>query len=315
MPTKTVGFKRKIIKSPKTPASEDSLPFLQIGIVSGIVYTLIAISVLLIRRKVTRKLMKKSESPTVTTDYSISVTNLQTVINSVMGISKHAEFLIESSSIAKYKKIASGGGGELFLARIMNSTLAEKVGDTVIQKIVFIQNQTTEDAFYQEVGIMIMLSSFPHFCKIIGYTEKPLSLVLKYYPDGSLFDWLRKNASDKTIKIKILKETAEALSIMHSHYLAHCDLKSQNVLIEVTHGIPCCYLTDFGITQILSDQIVAVRMFNIINLRGLSINFVAPEAFNAFRDKIYIGVDFKKYDMYSFACVTYEVLVKKFPWM
>ncbi|KAI3655517.1 hypothetical protein MP638_004115, partial [Amoeboaphelidium occidentale] len=51
-------------------------------------------------------------------------------------------------------------------------------------------------------------------------------------------------------------------------------------------------------------------MFNIINLRGLSVNFAAPEAFNAFRDKIYTGVDFKKYDMYSFACVTYEVLVK-----
>jgi serine/threonine protein kinase len=110
-----------------------------------------------------------------------------------------------------------------------------------------------------------MLSSFPHFCKIIGYTEKPLSMVLKYYPEGSLFDWFHKNASDKTVRIKILKEIAKALSTMHSHYLAHCDLKSQNVLIEVSQGIPSCFLTDFGITQILSDQIVAARMFNIIN--------------------------------------------------
>jgi serine/threonine protein kinase len=102
---------------------------------------------------------------------------------------------------------------------------------------------------------------------------------------------------------------------MHSHYLAHCDLKSQNVLIEVFQGIPSCFLTDFGITQILPEQIVAARAFNIINLRGLSVYFAATEAFAAFREKMYIGIDFKKFDIYSFACVTYQILARKFPWI
>jgi serine/threonine protein kinase len=101
---------------------------------------------------------------------------------------------------------------------------------------------------------------------------------------------------------------------MHEHFLAHCDIKTQNVLVEVNASVPSCYLTDFGITQILSEKIIATKSFNVINLRGLSVQYAAPEAFLNFRSKNYIGVDFKKYDVYSFACVAYEVLGRKFPW-
>ncbi|KAI3655523.1 hypothetical protein MP638_006936, partial [Amoeboaphelidium occidentale] len=234
--------------------------------------------------------------------------------NSVMGISKHAAFLISSSGIAKVRKIASGGGGELFIAKIMDPILSKKVGEIVIQKLVFIKNNRIEEAFHQEVGIMIMLSSFPHFCEIIGYTEKPYSLVLKYYPTGSLHDWLRKCRYGKDISTQILKEITTALNVMHSHYLAHCDLKSQNVLVEETNGVPSCYLTDFGITQILSEEILASKAFNIINLRGLSVSYAAPEAFSNIRSKKYTRNDFTKYDIYSFACVAFEVIMRKVPW-
>ncbi|KAI3655803.1 hypothetical protein MP638_005871, partial [Amoeboaphelidium occidentale] len=90
---------------------------------------------------------------------------------------------------------------------------------------------------------------------------------------------------------------------------------TQNVLVEVNAGVPTCYLTDFGITQILSEKIIATKSFNVINLRGLSVQYSAPEAFSNFRSKNYSGVDFKKYDVYSYACVVCEVLARKFPWM
>jgi serine/threonine protein kinase len=101
---------------------------------------------------------------------------------------------------------------------------------------------------------------------------------------------------------------------MHCYYLAHCDLKPQNVLVEVVDGIPTCYLTDFGITQVLSETILASRAFNVINLKGLSVFYAAPEAFTWFRTKIYTGVDFKKFDVYSLACVVLELLTRKTPW-
>lgn len=114
--------------------------------------------------------------------------------------------------------------------------------------------------------------------------------------------------------VKLLMELAEAIETMHSHFLAHCDIKTQNVLVQVENGVPACYLTDFGITQILSDRIVASKLFNVMNLRGLSVQYASPEAFTNFSSKALGGTDFKKYDVYSFACVMYEVLTRKEPW-
>jgi serine/threonine protein kinase len=241
-------------------------------------------------------------------------TDLETVVNTVVGLSKHAAYMVANSNVATIKKLASGGGGEIFLARVMNAFLTEKTGNLVIQKIVFIKNSKSEEAFYQEVGIMIMLSPFPNFCRIIGLTEKPASMILQYYPDGSLQSWIQGNRYDRGAIAKISKEISSALIIMHSHYLAHCDIKPQNVLVEIVEGIPTCFVTDFGITQILSDKILASRDFQVTNLRGLSVPYAAPEAFSFFINREFFGADLKKFDIYSFAYVVLELLTRKMPW-
>jgi serine/threonine protein kinase len=262
------------------------------------------------------KIASKSASPTIisTADSTFTDMDLQTVVNSVMGISKHAEYIIDNSVVAKVKKIATGGGGDLFLCKVMDPRLVKTTGDFVVQKLVFVNNKLKEEAFYQEVGIMIMLSSFPHFCRIIGYTEKPLSIIMGYYLEGSLFDWIRNRSLSRSIAIQILQEVSRALKVMHSYYLAHCDLKSQNILVEIVNGIPAFRLTDFGITEILSERIIASKAFRVVNLRGLSILYSSPEAFICYKTKSYAGVDFKKFDIYSFACLSYEVLTQKSPW-
>lgn len=265
-------------------------------------------------RKKRRNFFKEPLQSDTGAESSTTVTDLQTVINSVMGISKHAAYIINHSSIAKVRKLTAGGGGELYLAKLMEASLSSKYGNDVIQKIVFIKGQATEEAFFQEVGIMITMSKLPHICQIIGYTEQPASIILKYYPDGSLFDWLRGNQHGNRIMVKIIREVSLALNSMHSHYLAHCDLKSQNILVEVVDGVPSCFLTDFGITQVLSLNIVASKMFNVTNLRGLSVHYASPEAFRNFRSKRYDRVDFRMYDIYSLGCLKYEIMMRKAPW-
>ncbi|KAI3655739.1 hypothetical protein MP638_007033 [Amoeboaphelidium occidentale] len=247
-------------------------------------------------------------------DTSTTVTDLQTIVNSVMGISKHAAFIINHSAIAKVRKLTSGGGGELFIAQVMNPSLMKKFGGTVIQKVIFIKSQAIEEAFHQEVGVMITLSKFPHFCQIIGYTEHPASIILKYYPDGSLYDWIRRNHFGRKNFVKIAKEISLGLNTMHSYYLAHCDLKPQNILVEVDNEVPSCFLTDFGITQVLSMNIVASNLFSVTNLRGLSVHYASPEAFTNFRTKKHVSVDFKKYDIFSFGCLLYELFIRRSPW-
>lgn len=249
-----------------------------------------------------------------TVEPSYMAENENTVVNTSMGLSKHAALEIPSSSIAQLKKIAAGGGGEFSLAKLMDPALIKKYGENVIQKVVFIKSKMNEEAFRQEVGIMVMLSTYPHFCQIIGYTVKPLAMILKYYPAGSLDKWMANNNYNNMILLKIVREIGKALDTMHSHYLAHCDVKPQNVLVDFVNGVPTCYLTDFGITQILSGKVIASKMFNVVNLRGLSIQYAATEAFQNFRNKKYDHVDFKKYDIFSFACVMYELLTRSTPW-
>jgi serine/threonine protein kinase len=285
-----------------------------VAITLALIILVICVYVLL--KQKSKKIVSQTEPSAIVsgTASSQTIVDLETIVNSVMGISKHAAFLVESSAIAQVKKIAAGGGGELFLAKIMDPTLRKKHGDSLIQKIVFIKIKASEEAFYQEVGILIMLSTFPGFCQIIGYTENPSSMLLKFYSDGSLFDLIRRRQLGTITHVKLLIDVSAALNVMHSHYLAHCDIKTQNVLVELDNGIPGCFLTDFGITQILSDKIIASRSFNVINLRGLSVFYAAPEAFTCFREKNYARTDFKKYDLYSFGCLIYEILTRKSPW-
>jgi hypothetical protein len=65
-----------------------------------------------------------------------------------------------------------------------------------------------------------------------------------------------------------------------------------NVLVKVSNAIPTCFIADFGITQVLSESIIAAKNFHIMNLRGLSAHYSAPEAFTWFRTKSFLGVDF-----------------------
>ncbi|KAI3656639.1 hypothetical protein MP638_007413 [Amoeboaphelidium occidentale] len=314
--TNTISKKTRMIKGTfsNSSASIQNEVMVYVVLAVGLIILMFSICFVLKYRNTKEAVSLKTLQNTNATEENLFATDLATVVNSVMGISKHAAFLMENSLIAKTKKIATGGGGELFLAKLMGSSLRAKHGDAVIQKVIFITNRSTEEAFYQEIGIMIMLAAFPSFCSFIGYTENPKSIVLKYYPDGSLYEFLCKNKIGKNSALKILKELSKALHTMHSHFLAHCDLKTQNVLVEVNAGLPSCYLTDFGITQILSEKIIATKSFSVINLRGLSVQYAAPEAFSNFRSKNYSGVEYKKYDVYSYACVLYEVLARKFPW-
>ncbi|KAI3656186.1 hypothetical protein MP638_002323 [Amoeboaphelidium occidentale] len=205
--------------------------------------------------------------------------NENTAVNTSMGLSKHGVLVLEPSLFAQIKKLAAGGGGEVFLAKTMDTRLRQKDGDMVIQKVVFGNSQATEESFHQEVAIMVILSKYSYFAQIIGYTVLPLTMIMN------------------TLKYQFVKEIAYALNTMHSDDLAHCDLNTQNILVGIQNNTPVCCLTDFGITQVLSEKIVAVKMFNVVNVRGLSITYASPEAFSNFGSKN-SKADFRKYDVY-----------------
>ncbi|KAI3655723.1 hypothetical protein MP638_006775, partial [Amoeboaphelidium occidentale] len=242
-------------------------PLLNIELAFNILLVLITLSIFLTsigKYKLVRVNIDEDES---LKDIGLTETDLKTFVNVSIGISKHVVLELSLESIATSKKLAAGGGGEVFLAKLMESLLRAKFGEVVVQKIIFTASKCLEDAFYQKIGIVIMLLSFPHFCRILVYTENPMSIIQEYYPH-----------------------------------------------VKVAEGISSFVITDFGITQVLSESIIAARSFNIIYFRGLAVHFAAPEAFKSFRTNNYSKISFKMFDVFSFGCLTYEVQTSKMPW-
>lgn len=279
-------------------------------------FIFLGLFVMYIRRKSSKEGAVLDSSVTDFTDLrNITFVTERTAFNTFMGLSGRADLLMPIEFVAPVKQIAKGGGGSLHVAKLMNPAYESKYGEQVIQKFVFIKGVQSERAFYQEVAIIGSLMQYPNIVQMIGYTEKPPSIILKYYPSGSLDSWLRENRlSFKTI-LKIMREVSGAINTMHSHFLAHCDLKSANVLVEVDNRkSPTCYLTDFGITQVLSDVAVAAKSFDISMVKGVSIPYAAPEAISFFRKRHKGPPDFKLFDIFSLGCVFYEVTTRKQPW-
>jgi serine/threonine protein kinase len=174
-------------------------------------------------------------------------------------------------------------------------------------------------AFNQEVSLMEFFADSPFIAKLVGFSKEPVCLIMKLYPFGSLDTWAEKNPEvingRNSIKIAICKDVADGIAVMHSRQVAHCDLKPQNILVEVQKDRPHFLLTDFGISKILTDEYLASAAFQIRNLRGLTVSYAAPDALQRFRQKAPCrAIQEKAGDLYSYACVIYFVLSLVSPW-
>jgi serine/threonine protein kinase len=285
---------------------------------AGVVIIILLVLACWLRRKdsnvTTSPLDSMAKSGVTDSEATNTNTMLRTLVPTTMGLSMHAQLEINPVYISRGSLLAKGGGGYLYNAKLIGQGLIALHGENVVQKLVTVSGRSARESFDQEVAIMAMLSTFPHFCKLVGYTLNPLSMILKYYPSGSLDAWITRHTYGKRVALQLVYEISKAVFIMHSNFLAHCDLKTQNVLVESKDGDIHAYVTDFGITQVLSEKILAAKLFSVINLRGLSVRFASPEAFRAFKTKDYTKSDFKMYDIYSLACVMVELLTRKLPW-
>lgn len=112
---------------------------------------------------------------------------------------------------------------------------------------------------------------------------------MKYYPMGSLSRYILNNNRDlraypytKRQVIALISGCAEAYSALHAAGISHNDVKPDNVLLEydASRRLLMPVVTDFGIARLLSDVELHVKAFQTGNLRGMSVNFAAPEVFD-----------------------------------
>ena len=184
--------------------------------------------------------------------------------------------------------LVQGGGGTVYTGTAFADDISKYGSKIIVKKFNEPQNQNDTDLFYQEISIMYMLRENLNIAKLAGFSVEPYySLVMKFYQLGSLDKWLgdSENFRTKSGVLFFTKDICEGVKYMHKNGLAHCDLKPQNILLDSdSSGNIFCVITDFGITRVVNKDIIKVRAFRAIAVRGASIAFASPETLMYFNN-------------------------------
>ncbi|RIA81698.1 kinase-like domain-containing protein [Glomus cerebriforme] len=133
------------------------------------------------------------------------------------------------------------------------------------------------------------------------YDDEEYGIVMKYCPQNSLSNYLiigwRRIYWD--IKLKILRDIAYGLYILHNNDLIHGDLHSGNIMIDDSDDLNIAWIGDLGFCR---DEEVWRKNCDINGV----IAFTAPEIFK--------GLPYtKKADIYSFGVIMYHISTNRPP--
>jgi serine/threonine protein kinase/tetratricopeptide (TPR) repeat protein len=197
------------------------------------------------------------------------------------------------------RELGRGGMAVVYLANDV------KHGRHVAVKVLLPELAATlgGDRFLQEIRVTAKLTH-PHILTLIdsGEADGLLYYVMPYVEGESLRDRLKR---EKQLRVedalRIAEQVASALAFAHRHEVIHRDIKPENILLH--EGV--AMVADFGIA-------LAVKAAGGERLTetGLSIGtpeYMSPEQVAGERD-----IDARS-DIYSLACVLYEMLAGQPP--
>jgi eukaryotic-like serine/threonine-protein kinase len=197
------------------------------------------------------------------------------------------------------KEIGEGGMATVFLAR--DTRHERKVAIKVLHED--LGAAVGAERFRREISIATSLTH-PHILTLYDSGEAAGSLfyVMPFIEGESL---RHKMDREKQLPIdealKITGEVASALGYAHKKGIVHRDIKPENILLEAGHAI----VADFGIARA-----VQADGGGALTKTGMSLGtptYMSPE--QAFAEKDIDG----RSDMYSLACVLYEMLTGEPP--
>jgi serine/threonine protein kinase len=209
--------------------------------------------------------------------------------------------------------IGQGSMGEVYLAE--NTQTLRQVAIKVIQNGFQAEpdEAALDEAFNAFQREMKMISQFDH-AHILPYyhfdkltTDEGLLfyMVMRYYADGSLTDWLARRGTDLlTIQDvgHLIAPVASALQLAHDYGITHGAVKPSNLLIALNSDHPAypdLLLGDFSLSTALAPILADTNA-----VRG-NYAYMAPEQWQ--------GQTVPATDQYSLAIVVYQLLTGEVP--
>ncbi|KAI3653284.1 hypothetical protein MP228_001231 [Amoeboaphelidium protococcarum] len=230
------------------------------------------------------------------------------------------------------QQLGEGGFATVYTGRLLNQEAMQRAGsDIVAVKVLkssasFDQAASEEDnqqAFIQEVSLLNFFSNNRLFVKLVGYSQNPNTIVMKYYPYGNLEDVLIGRSTyamwSLDLMIPLFCDIVEALSEMHKNGFVHSDIKPANILLNQDAGDQRFYavISDFGVTQIVSNKAMLVQAFHVSKLEGASLKYAAPELLHKLQGELNADElsELKlSWDVYALAILGYEMITCSPAW-
>ena len=191
-------------------------------------------------------------------------------------------------------EIGKGKFSKVFLG--IHEKTKEKVAIKQIPKI----GEQNLNSVYDEIKIHKKLIH-PYLCKMYSVIENPdyLFIVTEYCGGGEIFKKIAEEIDhfEEAQACKIFSQILSGLEYMHNNYIAHCDIKLENMLFDEYGDAK---LTDFGLSKSFEGDINFTKV-------GMSPMYAAPEIFK--------GKEFKgrNSDIWSMGVCLYLMVCGDFP--
>jgi serine/threonine-protein kinase len=193
-------------------------------------------------------------------------------------------------------EIGRGGMAIVYAAREV------RLGRCVAVKVLApdVATPTAVTAFRREATRTLHLEH-PHILPIFdaGDAEGLPFYVMRYVRGGSLRRRLEREGRLRLPEtVRIIRQTAAALEHSHEQRILHCDVKPENILLDGDH----VYLVDFGVSRAVHANALPWEPGFATESGGGTARYMSPE--QALDEQVIDG----RTDLYSLACVAYEML-------
>jgi serine/threonine-protein kinase len=211
--------------------------------------------------------------------------------------------LNQLESLGRYELVRELGRGGMSIVYLARDT---ELGRKVAIKCVDTQDKLTAklaDRLRSEAKLLAQLNH-SNIVQLYDVVEQDniLGLVIEFVGGDTLTQRL-KQAPTKEIKLKWLAEVADGLASAHQKGIAHCDLKTDNVLITNDN---IAKIADFGIAKVkLDDYLEDDGLTRIDSVSGSYFSLSPEQATGQ-------AVDTRT-DLFSLAILIYQALVCEHP--
>ncbi|OWF51581.1 serine/threonine-protein kinase CTR1-like [Mizuhopecten yessoensis] len=202
------------------------------------------------------------------------------------------------------KTVGHGGFGDVYCAKWKGTVVAVK--KLRVQRI----SKTRLQEFTSEVQVFCALDH-PKIVKFIGACcVTPNIAIVMEFMESCLFQILHMSAdSDATLtedsKLSIVIQISRGLAYLHEKNIAHCDIKSRNVLMDSREGGYVAKITDFGLSMMRNSSDAHDQVRNIGTAR-----YSAPEVL---RGELLDRKAMMRADVYSLGLVVFEIISEDEP--